>query len=120
MPRLSYLLGYDLGIMAATCTAKIAVVLQQVHARSDSIRPFGALNLTRAGAGPFATATIERFVEPAARLYEQDRKEPCGPSRFGYVGQTMGPMQQFVVDRLIVSMLWVGDLKVRFFARVYI
>ncbi len=30
-----------------------------------------------------AKATIERFVERATRLYEQDRKEPCSPSRFG-------------------------------------
>ena len=31
----------------------------------------------------FAKATIEKFVEPAARLYKQDRKELCGPSRLG-------------------------------------
>ena len=30
-----------------------------------------------------ARATIEKFVERAARLYEQDRKEPLSPSRFG-------------------------------------
>ena len=30
-----------------------------------------------------AEATIERFVERATRLYEQDRKEPSGPSRLG-------------------------------------
>ncbi len=30
-----------------------------------------------------AKATIEKFVERAARLYERDRKEPCSPSRLG-------------------------------------
>ena len=30
-----------------------------------------------------AKATIEKFVARAARLYEQDRKEPSGPSRLG-------------------------------------
>ena len=37
----------------------------------------------RAGSRPVATATIETFAEPALRLYEQDRKEPCGPSQLG-------------------------------------
>ncbi len=30
-----------------------------------------------------AKATIEKFVERASWLYEQDRKEPCSPSQFG-------------------------------------
>ena len=30
-----------------------------------------------------AKATIEKFVARATRLYEQDRKEPSGPSRLG-------------------------------------
>ncbi len=30
-----------------------------------------------------AENTIAAFVERALRLYEQDRKEPCSPSRFG-------------------------------------
>ncbi len=30
-----------------------------------------------------AKATIEKFVERATQLYEQDRKEPCSPSRLG-------------------------------------
>ncbi len=30
-----------------------------------------------------AKATIEKFVERAPRLYEQDWKEPSGPSRLG-------------------------------------
>ena len=30
-----------------------------------------------------AKATIEKFVARAARLYEQDRKEPSGPSQLG-------------------------------------
>ena len=30
-----------------------------------------------------AKQTIEQFVARAIRLYEQDRKEPCSPSRFG-------------------------------------
>ncbi len=38
-----------------------------------------------------AKATFERFVERAARLYEQDRKEPCGPPRSGrYVRRWVG------------------------------
>ncbi len=30
-----------------------------------------------------AKATIEKFVERATRLYEQDREEPLSPSRLG-------------------------------------
>ena len=30
-----------------------------------------------------AKATIERFLERAARLYEQERERPEGPTRFG-------------------------------------
>ena len=37
-----------------------------------------------------AKATIEKFVERAARLYEQDRKAPLSPSRLGqYVRRWM-------------------------------
>ena len=32
---------------------------------------------------PGAKATIEKFIERATRLYEQDRKERSGPSRLG-------------------------------------
>ena len=42
-----------------------------------------------------AKATIEKFVERAARLYEQDRKEPSGPSRLGmYVRRWVGWVSQ--------------------------
>ena len=38
-----------------------------------------------------AKATIEKFVARATRLYEQDRKEPSGPSRLGmYVRRWIG------------------------------
>ena len=38
-----------------------------------------------------ARATIEKFVERAARLYERDREEPCSPSRLdAYVRRWCG------------------------------
>ena len=38
-----------------------------------------------------AKASMMKFVERAARLYEQDRKEPSGPSRLGmYVRRWVG------------------------------
>ncbi len=38
-----------------------------------------------------ATATIQRFVERATRLYEQEREEPGGPSMLGaYVRRWIG------------------------------
>ena len=41
---------------------------------------FLGYHFSRAGL-TVARATIEKFVERAFRLYEQDRKEPSGPSR---------------------------------------
>ena len=47
-----------------------------------------------------AKKTIERFVERAFRLYEPDRKEPSGPSRFGtYVRRWTGWAHAGLTDR---------------------
>ncbi len=51
---------------------------------------FLGYHFSRAGL-TVARATIKRFNERAARLYEQDRREPSGPSRLGrYVRRWIG------------------------------
>ncbi len=51
---------------------------------------FLGYHFTRAGL-TVARTTIKRFNERAARLYEQDRREPSGPSRLGrYVRRWIG------------------------------
>ncbi len=51
---------------------------------------FLGYHFSRAGL-TVARATIERFVERALRLYEQDRREPCGSPRLdAYVRRWCG------------------------------
>ena len=47
-----------------------------------------------------ATKTIVRFVARATRLYEQDRKEPCSPSRLGMY------VRRWVAWAMVASTPW--------------